>query len=336
MISKNSALLLATILMSATTSFAAAPLASCVASDMVKIRALIEQDSKATVFGTALAPAVAYEGLNQAQVVFSNSNGAGLHNHVNEVDAKLKAAVNEFIASKGDPSQTAAAVMGDANRRQVLQILRRPKGQPAIGANAQSKCDAKSCEDMAVKTQMLYVLNNSSVAKAVDTLADYKFETTGSVDVFFCEASASCHARAHLMKAGGEVQKTSNPAPMKPNTPYMLRATAMGSETTSVYRVHPVSICGKQATLMTGILAKDANAFDSASTVALAVESDSRVLLFAHYQGYVAGGRGKVPGWMLGGGIVGSIARSTLNGIYNKQGERLGASERINGKGLLK
>lgn len=321
--------------MVAQSALAAQPLASCVAADVAKIRAVIERESTTPLFGQPLAPATAYEGLNQAQVVASNA-GAGVKRHIDEIEHRLRTAANEFIATKADPAQTATAVLGHADRRQVMQILRRPKGQPALTANTENKCNEKSCEDMALKTQMLYVLPNSSVARAVETLSVYKLETTGNVDVHFCAASASCRERNHLLSAGGAVQKSKNPQPMNTGVPYVLRESGMGVETTTVYKVHPVSICGKPAALMTGILVRGENAFDSSSTVALAVESDSRVMLFAHFQGYVAGGRGKVPGWMLGGGIVASIARNSFNGIYNKQAERLGTAERINGKGMLK
>ncbi|MES2962306.1 MAG: hypothetical protein V4760_00345 [Bdellovibrionota bacterium] len=331
----NRTLAFLSLLVVSNQAFAASPMASCVVSDMAKIKTLIEQDSTVGPFGVSLAASSAYQGLNQAQLV-ANAGAAGVRLRVNEIEAKLKSAVNEFMASKADPSQTALVALGDASRRQIFQILRRPKGQPAVAANAESKCNSGSCEDMAVKTELMYVLKGSTVAKAVDTLGVYKLETTGNVDVHFCQASASCNQRAHLMAAGGEVQKSKTPAPMKPNTSYVLRESGMGVETTSVYKIHPATICGKPAALLTGVMVRGENAFDSSSTIALAVESDDRVILLAHYQGYVAGGRGNVPKWMLDGGIVGAVAKGSLNGIYNRQAERLGSPERVNGKGMLK
>ena len=321
-------------------SFAARASTACVDEGVRQIESILKSRTKMGPQDIALAPATAYDGLSGLQLSNLHANGTAESAFIDEVGGRMGQALGAFLNTAGSREQVSRAValasLGSADRRQVFQILRRPKNNPSTIVNGTNRCNSSSCADMAIKTEQVYVMDQMRESRAADIMSILKLRTDSHVSVYFCETSASCRSRDQLMSEGGVVRRESRPQAMRTNVPYTARKAVMGVEVTSLFESTSMTICGHPATLMTAILLKGQNSFDNASSVALSIENENHAMVFSKFQAYVAGNRGKIPGTYLDGGFFGHIALSSSIFVYNTIAESLGLSDRIDGNGVLK
>lgn len=334
--SKSSTVLMASVVIALSTlsSHEAHAAAACTEPALQALRTALVAQNQAPV---PLAPAIAYNGLNGTQISQNKADNSSENRYMAQTFAKLARAVRAFIDSNGSLDQTAVTSMGAANRRHIPLIVKRPQGNANASPNA--NCGSGDCQDFTIDVNQLHVLSNRSAKDIIDRISKYKLESIDSLDVRFCQTGQGCASKDDLAKVGGRVQEVKTAVPMALNAAYTVREIVsipfFGKlDNTSIYKVTPVTMCGKTAYLMTGRATRDANTFVNSSSDILAFEYADRVLVYVATQGLAAKGRGPAQSIFLGtfkGKAFGTLANS-----FNSRAEILGDTARVNSSGMLK
>ena len=307
---------------------------ACTEPALVALRAALVAQNQGPV---PLAPAIAYNGLNGMQIAQNRANNSSENQYHAATFSKFSRAVRAFIDSKGSADQTALATLGAADRRHLPLIVKRPQGN--ANASPQADCGAGNCQDFTIDVNQLHVLPNRSAKDVIDRISKYKLESIDSLDVRFCETAQGCAASSDLSKVGGRVQEVKTAAPMAVNKNYTVREIVsipfFGKlDNTSIYKVTPVTMCGKTAYLMTGRATRDNNTFVNSSSDILAFEYADRVLVYVATQGLAAKGRGPAQSLFLG--TFKGKAFSSLANSFNGRSEVIGDTARVSPNGQLK